>query len=50
VARASRDVAKKILAAMHLPADALDLHSARPPPHHLAEAGGEDRAGDDGLK
>jgi hypothetical protein len=45
----THDVAKKILVAMHLPTDAPDLHPARPPPHDLAEADGEDRAGDDWL-
>jgi hypothetical protein len=45
----SETIAKKILVAMHLPAEAPDLHPARPPPHDLDEAGGEDRAGDDWL-
>jgi hypothetical protein len=38
----TEDVAKRILTAMHLPADVPDLHPARPPP-------GEAGAGDDGL-
>jgi hypothetical protein len=45
----THDVANKILAAMHLPTDAPELHPARPPPHDLADAGGEDRAGDHWL-
>jgi hypothetical protein len=36
----TEDVAKKILTAMHLPADVPDLHPARPPPG--ATGGGDD--------
>jgi hypothetical protein len=35
----SEDIAKKILTAMHLPADVPELHPARPPPR---ETGGGD--------
>jgi hypothetical protein len=35
----TEDIAKKILTAMHLPADIPALHPARPPPR---EAGGDD--------
>jgi len=37
----SEDIAKKILTAMHLPADVPELHPARPPPQQ-AEGGGDD--------
>jgi hypothetical protein len=39
----SEDIAKKILTAMHLPAEVPQLHPARPPPQK-AEAGGDDWA------
>jgi hypothetical protein len=35
----SEDIAKKILTAMHLPADVPELHSARPPPPRDPEEG-----------
>jgi hypothetical protein len=37
----NEDIAKKILTAMHLPADVPELHPARPPPEK-AEGGGDD--------
>jgi hypothetical protein len=43
----SEEVIKKILVAMHLPAQAPELHSARPPPGHREQGpgpSGEDRA------
>ena len=43
----SEEVIKKILVAMHLPAQAPELHSARPPPGHRDQGpgpSGEDRA------
>jgi hypothetical protein len=36
----SEDIAKKILTAMHLPADVPELHPARPPPRE--NGGGDD--------
>jgi hypothetical protein len=33
----TEDIAKKILTAMHLPADIPALHSARPPPREAAD-------------
>jgi hypothetical protein len=45
----TEDIAKKILTAMHLPADVPRLHPARPPPRSSGVAGGEDRASDDWL-
>ena len=45
----TEDIAKKILTAMHLPADIPKLHPARPPPRSSGVAGGEDRASDDWL-
>ncbi|MBN2575549.1 MAG: hypothetical protein JXP73_13375 [Deltaproteobacteria bacterium] len=37
----NEDIAKKTLAAMHLPAEVPELHPARPPPRE-AEGGGDD--------
>jgi hypothetical protein len=37
----NEDIAKKILVAMHLPAEVPQLHPARPPPQE-AEGGGDD--------
>jgi hypothetical protein len=41
----NEDIAKRILTAMHLPAEVPQLHPARPPPQE-AERGGDDRLTD----
>jgi hypothetical protein len=42
----SEPIARKILTAMHLPADVPELHPARPPPGSAGAAGGHEPAGD----
>jgi hypothetical protein len=43
----SEPIARKILFAMHLPADVPELHPARPPPRHGGGDAGDDAAGED---
>jgi hypothetical protein len=45
----SKPIARKILVAMHLPADVPELHPARPPPGRDREEGEAEDCPEDGL-